>query len=94
MRLLPAEHQDLLMTLESIGLNKDQFGFRKKAGWFRIELFGRAGTFDFHRKKITTIVDGKFEHGIRYRVRFDKKIHPVVGWEDVLQHFKTWLSQR
>jgi len=94
MRLLPTEHRDLLSTLESFGLFKGEFGFRKKSGWFRIDIISREESFDFHRKKITTIVNGTFKDGVQYRMRFDKKIHPADNWEDVLNQFKSWLSNQ
>ncbi|MDH3244999.1 MAG: hypothetical protein OEM26_10315 [Saprospiraceae bacterium] len=94
MRLLAREHRDLLSALRQVGAGEGQFAFRKKSGWFNIDLKKPGTTFAFHRKKTTQLIDGQFEDSVKYRIRHDHKIREVAKWTEVLSAFQIWLARQ
>jgi hypothetical protein len=93
-RLHLTERDDLLTCLGNADIPTSDFQFRKKSGWLHIDITSRGTSFAFHRKKVTELIDGRFVHSVKFRVRCDGKIQSVDGWTGVITRFEEWLQKK
>ena len=92
MRLFKSEYKDLVDRVSAKGLEPEQISIRKKGGWVKIGIPDRTGEFEFHRKKVTEIIDGRFQDHFLYRIKDHHQIKEVSGWKDVIQAFEGWMD--
>ncbi len=93
MHLNQTEYKAILSAIQQMGFDKNQILFRKKGGWIKIQLEGITELFQFHRKKITKIVEGRFKDHYQYRIKINGVVRPVDSWHNILSEFDTWLSE-
>ena len=93
MHLNKFEYNGILAAIRREGYQQDKLLFRKKAGWVKIQLEGVGELFQFHRKKVTQIVDGRFKDHYQYRIKVNGVIQSVDSWQNVKAEFETWLSE-
>ncbi len=93
MHLNKFEYNGILAAIRREGYQQDQIHFRKKGGWIKIQLEGITELFQFHRKKITKIVEGRFKDHYQYRIKINGVVRPVDSWHNILSEFDTWLSE-
>ena len=91
MRIKAHEYEDILSLYKKLEFSKDDLQFVKKKGWFTIRKNGADGTFDFHRKLDSNLVDGVFKDELNYRFRINGKIRNADSWDQVLKKLKLWL---
>jgi hypothetical protein len=90
MRLLPAEHNDIMNLLKAAGL-ENEILLTKKTGWVHLKYKGEV--FSFHRKEVTSLENGKFIDSLEYYVGTPRKPEKVATWLDVAAQLKAWLEK-
>ena len=93
MHLSKSEYKAILSSIQQMGFDKNQILFRKKSGWIKIQLEGITELFQFHRKKITKIVEGRFKDHYNYRIKINGVVKSVDSWNNILSEFDIWLSE-
>ena len=93
MRLFQYEHRDLVNITKEYGFDTDEFLFRKKGGWLKVDLSITSEKFEFHRKKITRLTDNQFKDHYEYRIRVAGEVIPMNSWFEVKAHYRDWISQ-
>jgi len=93
-RLFQSEYKGLLSTTSEEGLEPDLISFRKKGGWVKVGIEKLEGEFEFHRKKISTIQEGRFQDHYQYRIKEKGQIKTLENWEGVLAGLRRWISEK
>lgn len=91
MRLLSNEHTDIIEILKKEGLEK-RASLVKKKGWVHIEI--EQQSFMFHRKKVSSLVDGQFQDLFQYFIRKEKGIGELNSWSAVVDSLEIWAKNR
>ena len=92
MHLYKFEHRDIVKTLNKAGIPEQELYLHKKGGWVKIEIDRIDSLFEFHRKKVSRLIDGKFTDHYDYRVRLEKTIRSMENWAAVVQSFDEWIK--
>ena len=90
MKLLTRESNEITEVLENRYGLKNAYTLVKKKGWVHIEMKGHK--FAFHRKDISTILDGKLVVQNQYYVKILDKQKPVEGLNQVLVEISKWID--
>ena len=90
MRLLAHEHQQILELL-LVYNQEGNHQLVKRKGWVFVEINGQS--YSFHRKKMTTLVDGQFTDQLVYYVKDGGEVEKVESFEEVLESMKQWLAE-
>ena len=93
MRLFQYEHRDLVNITKEYGFNTDELLFRKKGGWLKVDLGLTQEKFEFHRKKVTRLIDNQFKDHYEYRIRIQGEVIPIHSWSGVKEQYRDWVSQ-
>ena len=93
MRLFEAEYQQFLKTAVSCGIHHERINFIKRKGWVHIKISGYSDSFQFHRKKVTHISDGKFENSFVYLYKTERRNIDAHDWSEVVHGFKNWCHK-
>ncbi len=89
MRLLATEHKKILEVLNDLGLAENTTLVKRK-GWVYIETDN--GTFSFHRKKKSVLVDQHFVNEFQYYTKVDNQIVEMPSFNAVLASMKKALK--
>lgn len=90
MQLQTYEHQDILNSLTRAGV-ASELQLVKRKGWVFIRVKDKS--FAFHRKKVTTLENGRFFDSYVYFVNYPQAPVKVEGWEKVIDKLEEWLNQ-
>ena len=90
MKLLARESNKIKEVLEEKYGLKDSYTLVKKKGWVYIDVKGHK--FAFHRKDISTILDGKLVVQNQYYIKLPDKQKPVEGLNQVLVEISKWID--
>ena len=92
MRLFKYEHRDLVNITREFGYKPEELLFRKKGGWVKVDLEGISDFFEFHRKKVTRLLENQFKDHYQYRAKILGGIVNLESWAQVKMEFREWLS--
>ena len=92
-RLFQYEHRDLIRITQEYGFDTEELLFRKKRGWLKVDLGLSSNNFEFHRKKITRLVDNHFKDHYEYRVKLSGEIISLQSWLEVKELYTDWISR-
>lgn len=93
MRLFQYEHRDLVNITKEYGFDTVELLFRKKAGWLKVDLGVTSEIFEFHRKKITHLVENQFQDHYEYRIKIRGEVIYLNSWSEVKAQYREWISR-
>ena len=94
MRFLPPEHAAITAALSAHGADIKSVLFVKRHGRLHVQLPGRTDTFVFFRRKTTKLdANGQWQDRTDYFIGSARAEGIGIGWEEVMEAFRSWLSQ-
>ncbi|MFY0599230.1 MAG: hypothetical protein JXR03_06130 [Cyclobacteriaceae bacterium] len=88
MKLHPQEFLDISALFDKYDLG-DRVSFIKRKGW--VHVIVDALSIEFHRKKVSSIIDGHFQDSLQYFVRCQGEVTESPDWEGVLTKLDLWI---
>jgi hypothetical protein len=94
LKLLKAQYQDILQTLEDQKIPMENLSLVKVKGRIRVQVSGVDSHFEFFKRKSVVITEThQWQHVEHHELNISGKHKIVSVWSDVVLEFKLWLIE-